>query len=44
MDYQLDEAHRRDANADQELDTLQQWRTCPKCGSGAYTQRRVKQP
>ncbi|MBO0770475.1 MAG: hypothetical protein J2P35_03355 [Actinobacteria bacterium] len=42
MHYLLEEAHRRDATADQEFETLQQWRKCPKCGSiDRYTQRRA---
>lgn len=42
MHYMLEEAHRRDANADREVETLQQWRKCPQCGSiDRYTQRRV---
>jgi hypothetical protein len=42
MHHLMEEAHRRDANADRELETLEQWRKCPKCGGiDRYTQRRV---
>ena len=36
------EAHRRDAEADRDLDARRQLGSCPKCGSGRYTERRVR--
>jgi hypothetical protein len=38
MDYQMAEAHDRDAAADIELEALRQAQSCPKCGSGHYTE------
>lgn len=42
MDMQVAEARRRDAQADRELETMRQLRSCPKCGSERYTLRRSK--
>jgi hypothetical protein len=39
LDREMAEAHRRDAQADSELEFLRQARTCPKCGSEHYTKR-----
>ena len=36
------EAHRRDAEADRDLDARGQLGSCPQCGSGRYTERRVR--
>jgi hypothetical protein len=42
MELQVAEAHRRDAEADRELEMMRQLRSCPKCGSERYTFRRAK--
>jgi len=40
--YMLAGTYRQNASADRELETLEQWRKCPTCGSdGQYTQRAV---
>jgi hypothetical protein len=39
IDQQMAEAHRRDAQADRELEALRQAQTCPKCGSDHYAGR-----
>lgn len=42
MQQQMAEAHRRDAEADRDLDARRELGICPKCGSERYTERRVR--
>jgi hypothetical protein len=39
MDQQMAELHRRDADADRDLDVDRQLLSCPKCGSDRHTDR-----
>jgi hypothetical protein len=39
MDQQMAELHRRDADADHDLDVDRQLLSCPKCGSDRHTDR-----
>ncbi len=39
MDQQMAEVHRRDAEADRNLDVDRQLLSCPKCGSDRHTDR-----
>jgi hypothetical protein len=39
MQQQMAEVHRRDAEADRDLDARVQLESCPKCGSERYTER-----
>jgi hypothetical protein len=42
LQQQLAEVHRRDAEADGDLDARKRLGICPKCGSGRYAERRFR--
>lgn len=42
LEMAMAEAHRRDAQADKEIELFRRLQACPKCGSSRYTEMRIK--